>query len=115
MTTTAETVRYAGDRGEIIRALKETYTSEMTPLRTLLGTLDLLRVSLSQEDLEFHLTYLSDRGYVRIWRAREMPGYRRDRRGPVWWKPETIMFAHLLPRGLNLLDGQVEEDPGVRF
>jgi DNA-binding transcriptional ArsR family regulator len=107
--------RKANERGVIIRTLREDYTAEMTSVRSLIGALDLQGISLSHEDLSFHLQLLADAGYIRIWRARELPGYRKDRRVGSFVRPETIMFAKLLPLGLRLLDGLAAEDPQVRF
>lgn len=106
-------MRYAHIRGDILRTLKEDYTAAMTSVRDLQGALDAQGTSLSREDLEFHLTYLADQEYVRIWRASDMPGFRRDRPGLV--KADTMMFGKLLPKGLQLLDGLVTADPAVRF
>jgi hypothetical protein len=115
MQTEIEKARHAHERGEIIRTLKADYSSEMTALSGLRRALDLQGISLSQQDLEFHLTYLEEQGYARVWRARDLPGHRLDRQVPGWMKAGTIMFAKLLPRGLQLLDGLVGEDPSVAF
>jgi hypothetical protein len=115
MQTDVERARHMRERGDILRTLKEDYRSEMTSLRSLLGALDAQGMSLAPEGLEFHLTYLEAQGYVRLWRAKDMPGYRRDRHGRNWQKPDAIQFAKLLPRGLQLIDGQVAEDPLVIF
>jgi hypothetical protein len=103
------------ERGNVLLVLKEDYRREMTSVRNLLGTLDALGISLSEEDLAFHLIYLSDQGYLRVLRAKDMPNYRRDRRLPGWEKPETIQFIKLFPKGLQLIDGVIPEDPHVRF
>ncbi len=115
MSTEVDQARHAHERGVIIRTLKEDYTSSMTSVRSLVGALDLQGISLASKDLEFHLIYLSDAGYVRVWRAKEMPGYRKDRRASGWIKGDTIMFARLTPKGLQLLDGLIPEDPLVLF
>lgn len=108
-----EKQRHALERGDILRTLKEDYQSSMTPVRTLRGALDAQGVSLSHDDLAFHLSYLSDGGYVRLWRARDLPGFRSDRER--FLKPDAVMFAKLLPKGLQLLDGLIAEDPSVKF
>jgi hypothetical protein len=108
-----EQQRHAVERGQVLRVLHEDYCNEMTSVRTLQGTLDALGVFLSQDGLEFHLTYLEAQGYLRIWRAKDTPGWRSDRAGRV--KPNQMMFAKLLPKGLQLLDGLTPEDPMVRF
>jgi hypothetical protein len=110
-----ERERHNRERGDILLVLKEDYQREMTSTHNLLGTLDALGSALSEEDLAFHLTHLAGQGYLRILRAREMPGYRTDRRLPGWEKPESIKFVKLLPKGLQLLDGVIPEDPHVKF
>jgi len=110
-----EGMRHARERGDLLRVLKEDYQRGMTSVRNLLGTLDTLNISLSEEDLAFHLMYLADQGYLRLVRVKDTPGYRADRRIAGWEKPETIKFAMLLPKGLQLIDGLVAEDPLVKF
>ncbi|SRR5581483_4572724 len=109
-----EKARHANERGEILRALKQDFTSEMTSVRNLRGALDLLRMPMSIEALEFHLNYLAAQGYIDIWRARDLPR-RRDRQESGWVAPDTILFAKLRPKGLQLIDGQTAEDPLVSF
>jgi len=108
-----EQARWAGERGNVLRTLKESYVQEMTSVGSLIRVLDAQGTSLSQEDLEFHLRYLVDQGYLQIWRARDMAGFRADRPSRV--KPSTMMFARLLPKGLQLIDGLIAEDPSVAF
>ena len=115
MMADLEKQRHAAERGDLLRTLKEDYTAEMTSTRSLLRALDAQGIALSQEGLGFHLTYLEEQGYIKAWRAREMPGARKDRRMKGWTKPETVMFAKLLPKGLQLIDGLIEEDPLVTF
>ncbi len=110
-----EQVRHAHERGDILRTLKEDYRAEMTATWSLVGALDAQGVSLSMEDLTFHLEYLAEQEYVRIWRQRDLPGARRDRRAAGWRAPATIIFAKLLPKGLQLMDGKIAEDPLVSF
>ncbi len=105
--------RHALERGEILRTLKEDYSARMTSVLTLLRALDALGTSLTPDGLGFHLELLAERGYVKVWRARDTPGYRRDR--PSADKPETIKFAKLMAKGLELIDGLIAEDPLVAF
>lgn len=105
--------RYARERGEILRTLKEDYSARMTSMLTLLRALDVLGVSLAPEGLGFHLQYLEEQGYVRVWRAKDMPGYRRDRASSG--RPDDIKFAKLSAKGLQLIDGLIVEDPAVAF
>ena len=107
--------RHDRERGDVLRVLKEDYQRELTSARNLVGTLDALGLPLSEEDLAFHLIYLSDQGYVRVLRVKDMPSYRTDRRLAGWENPETIKFVKLLPKGLQLIDGLIAEDPSVKF
>ena len=115
MQSEIEQARHARERGDILRTLKEDYTNEMTSTRSLLGALDAQGMSLSEDALDFHLVDLELAGYVRIWRMRDTAGYRSDRHGPRWRKPDSIMFCRLLTKGLRLIDGLIEADPGVVF
>jgi len=113
--TETERVQKSIERGEILRVLKESFTLTLTSVRTLQGALDALGISLSTEDLGFHLTYLAEQGYIEITRVKDLPGYRHDRPILGWEKPDAIRFARLRPKGLQLLDGLIPEDPSVRF
>jgi hypothetical protein len=104
--------RHAEERGAILTTLKAAYGSEMTSTRTLWRVLNGARVPVSEEGLQFSLTYLADQGYIKVWRVRDTPGWRPDRPGP---RADVIVFARLLPRGLLLVDGQAEADPKVSF
>ena len=115
MQSELERGRHCRERGDILRTLKEDYQRGTTSVRNLLGTLDALGVSLSEDDLAFHLIYLADQGYAQIVRVRDMPVHRKDRRLPGWEKPDTIKFVRLLPKGLQLIDGVIPEDPSVAF
>jgi hypothetical protein len=113
MAQTLDNVRHARERGTILQALQQEYSGRMTRAADLAGALDLLGYPMSMEDLGFHLVYLSDEGYVKITRAAETAGYRRDRVGAG--DPDAIVFCKLLPRGLRLIDGAEPENAGVRF
>ncbi len=115
MTGEIESVRHAHERGDILRVLKEDYQQEMTGVRTLIRSLDLMNVPLSYDGLVFHLQYLETSGYVQLWRNRDLPSFRRDRTQAGSAKPSSIMFSKLLPKGLQLLDGLIPEDPSVAF
>jgi predicted ArsR family transcriptional regulator len=105
--------RHAEERGNILRLLKEEYTAVQITVGTLFHSMDMSGYTVSPEALRFHLQYLADQGYVQIARNRDMPGWRQDRM-PLG-SPDEIRFAKLLPRGLMLLDGRIDEDPMVRF
>ena len=98
----------------ILRTLREDYTSIMTSVASLAHALDSIRVSLSPESMDFHLVYLFDQGYIQIWRAKDMPRFRTDRTAG-WTEASRIMFAKLLPLGVQLIDGDVPADPKVNF
>ena len=113
MAQALDNVRHARERGTILRALQQEYSGRMTRVADLAGAMDLLGYPMSMEDLGFHLVYLSDDGYVRIVRASETAGYRRDRLGAG--SPDAIVFCKLLPKGLRLIDGAEPENAGVKF
>lgn len=108
-----EHLRHAEQRGGIIRCLREDYSAAMTGVSALASAMDMLGYPMSSETLTFHLNYLADSGFIRIWRNRDMPNSRPDRR-PIG-DPEIVRFAKLLPHGLHLLDGLIAADPGVKF
>ena len=105
--------RHAEQRGNLLRLLKENYTIGLTTVNSLAGAMDILGQSMSLESLRFQLQYLADQGYVKLLRNRDMPGWRADR--ITLGRADEVRFAKLLPKGLMLLDGRVEEDPMVRF
>jgi hypothetical protein len=113
MMTEIEQARHVRERGDILRTLKEDYLAEMTSVGSLARALDAQGISLSPEGLEFHLIYLEQQEYLWIWRMRDLPQARRDRRPRV--KLDAIMFTKLRPKGLQLIDGQIPEDPLVAF
>jgi hypothetical protein len=106
--TQLDSERHNLERGLVLRALCEDYAREMTGVASLARSL----APVSAESLNLYLTYLSQQGYVAIWRAREMPSFRDDR---AWLDPSAIVFAKLMPKGLQLLDGDLDSDPKVAF
>ena len=108
-----ERARHAEERGAILLALSQDYSSRMTSVRALARALDLTGHPMRPEGLQFSLTYLAECDYIRIWRAEELPGWRSDRMNDT--RGDTIVFARLLARGLQLIDGQVAPDPSVIF
>ena len=108
-----EEARHARERGAILEALKQGYDQEMVSTGTLAATLNMLGQPMTRTSLQFSLTLLADSGYVKIWRARDTPAWRPDRQNDV--RPDAIVFARLLPRGLSLIDGRIEYDPNVSF
>lgn len=109
-----EKQRHAVERGAILQTLAQDFTSEMTSVKVLRYSLDAQNISLSMEGLAFHLAYLEASKYVKLWRAKNVPGYRFDRVSGSQ-KPDTIMFAKLTPEGLKLVDGVIAADPLVTF
>ena len=105
--------RHAEERGAILCALKQEYGSSMVAMRTLAAALNLTGYPLTNASLQFSLTLLADCAYVRTWTARDMGIWRPDRANEM--RPETIVFAKLLPKGLSLVDGKIEPDPNVSF
>jgi hypothetical protein len=105
--------RHAEERGQVLEALKQNYRAPMTSVRSLAGALDLVGYPMTSSGLEFHLVYLADAGYLRIWRANDLPQYRQDRQHDR--RADAILFARLTPRGLQLIDGLERPDPSVRF
>ena len=106
-------VRKARERGDILQMLKEDYTTPMTGVNVLRRALDSLNTCLSPDDLDFHLVYLFDQEYVRIWRRKDLPGFRRDRAQDA--DADQILFVRLTARGLQLVDGEIKEDQKVAF
>jgi len=113
MMADLEDLRHRSERGQILKALKEDYARAMTSMANLLGVLDAIAIHLDFEGLTFHLKYLAEQGYVQAWHAKDLPGYRRDRRSQG--KPDDIRFVRLSAKGLQLLDGRIAEDPMVDF
>ena len=105
--------RHAEERGIILRVLAEDYIRPMTSMGSLQRTLDALGHSLGMETLSWHLHYLSDQGYIRVWRTKDMPNFRTDR--AYSGSAEELRFARLLPLGAQLNDGVAPVDPKVRF
>lgn len=109
-----ENLRHAETRGKLLSILAEDYTRNMTTIGTLAGALDASGFSLTEDKLHFHLLYLEDSGYIRLWRNADMPSFRSDR-GFSNATRDTIRFARLTPRGLQLVDGDGAADPKVKF
>lgn len=108
-----EQARHALERGGILSCLHGDYSSRMTSVNALQSAMDMLGYPMSTGTLAFHLHYLRDSGYLQIWTTRDLAGFRADRAGSG--DPETVKFAKLLPRGIQLIDGAVAADPLVRF
>ena len=107
--------RHSNERGMILRTLMEDYASLMTSVKALGRALDSMGISVSPESLDVHLMYLSQQGYLQIWRAGDMPQFRSDRTALRWVAPSAIMFARLTAKGMQLIDGDIPSDPKVAF
>jgi len=114
MASEVERARHALEKGKLLEVLREAYGQAPMLTATIARVMDRLGFPMSGTGLQFALQYLADKGYARIVRAREVPGYRHDRlkEGD---SPETIVLAALMPLGLQLIDGNVPEDPQVAF
>lgn len=103
--------RSAG-RGKILQVLLEDYVTERTRIGMLIQALP----DRSPQEVYFDLTYLEQQEYVRVWRERDLELHRRDRMpDDDDWKPSDMVFAKLLPRGLQLVEGAIPGDPLVVF
>jgi len=105
-----ELLRHAEERGRILQLLADT---EMSSVGSLLPGLELSGYVISPESMLSHCRYLQQSGYIRVVRTRDLPGWRADRRPEG--NPDEPRFAALLPKGLQLVSGQIEADPMVRF
>lgn len=108
-----ELMRHAAEKGAVLTALAQEYAREMVSVRSLYGALEITGTPMSMEGLQWALNYLADSGYVRIWRLKDLPTHRADRMMPG--NVDTIVFAKLLPLGVQLMDGRAPADPGIRF
>jgi hypothetical protein len=113
MISEMEHARHAAQRGTILETLRHDYCSEMTSVKSLSRALFMLGQAITAEGLQFHLSLLSDGGYVKIWRHKELPTFRPDRETDV--AADRIAFVRLKPRGLQLIDGKIPADPDVSF
>jgi hypothetical protein len=105
--------RHSQERGSILLALKAGYGRERVTLGELASTLNMVGSPMTAESLQFSLSLLADCEYIKIWRAKAVGKWRKDRVNDV--DPDAILAARLLPRGLQLIDGQIEADPQVTF
>ena len=108
-----EDARHAEQRGAILQALRQDYTSKMTSVKALSRALDLLGYSMTFGTFQFSLNLLADSGYIAIWRADDTPMWRADRLNDT--ARDTILFVRMTPKGLQLLDGRIAADPSVSF
>jgi hypothetical protein len=110
---TIDRERQARRKGDILRILLQDYRRNMTSVRALNGALDMLGEPVGPDSMQWDLIYLADQEYIKIWRVKDRPGFRHDRQSSE--DPEIIEFAKLMPKGIQLLDGNAAEDPQVKF
>jgi hypothetical protein len=110
--TEMEEARHARERGAIMEALKQGQM-EMVSIGSLAATLNMVGQPMTRQSLQFSLVLLADSGYVQITRAKDTPAWRPDRANDA--RPEAVVFAKLLPRGLMLIDGRIAADPLIVF
>lgn len=100
---TKSELRHEVERGEIIRYLAEAGFSPVT-FRALISYLDYSGYSVTEEGLEFHLRYLTQKGFIKIEEERHKAG-----------EKQRILFAEINPAGVDLLDQRKRGDTGIRF
>ena len=109
-----ELQRLSETRGAILALLATEYGGTTVTVGALAAALAMHGYGVnSAAELQRHLGYLADQGYIEAKRAKEMPGYRHDRSLPG--TGERIVMVKLNPAGLQLFDGLAPEDPAVRF
>lgn len=108
-----EQQRHAEEKGKILTILHEQYGNQLTTVRSLVGTMDLMGFPMSRDTVRFALQYLQDRGYIEVRRTRDQPGYRSDRE----WEgdPNAPVTVGLRADGVLLINGQMPADPAVIF
>ena len=109
-----ERARHALEKGAILRVLQDAYGGPALMVSALGVVLDNLGFPMSPAGLQFALTYLAESGYARVVRAKDVPGFRRDRMRPGD-TVDTVVMAKLTPLGLRLVDGNAPEDGNIRF
>jgi len=91
------------ERGEILRYLAEVYPRAATP-RTLQHHLDYVGYAVTADDLDFHLGYLAQKGFLEVETYPTDVGEERE-----------IRVLRITPAGIDLLDRRRKGEPGVRF
>ncbi len=91
------------ERGEILRYLAEVYPRRITP-RTLQHHLDYAGYTVSEDDLDFHLGYLVEKGFVEVDVLEREAG-----------KQPHVRVVKITPAGIDLLDRRRKGETGVRF
>ena len=103
-------------RGRILQVLKDNGAlGAAMSFGLLLRTLDTLGLSLSARELAARLDYLSGKEYLDPKRRKDMPGYDRDRGRVGGGRPNDIIAVKLTPKGQDLVDANIDQDPGIDF
>ncbi len=87
-------------RGKVLYYLALIYPQAAT-LPLLQGELDIFGYAVPQEELEFHLAYLQEKGFVSVERAR----------GPK--SPREVTLVKITAQGIDYYDGRLPADEGV--
>lgn len=93
--------RHRTERGMILRLLAAGNQSRFVPRGALMRMMDRSGYPVSSQGLEFHLSYLTEQGYLTAKLARDVPGHLDlDSR----LAPDDIVFVKLAAKGLQLLN-----------
>lgn len=108
----AHTERY--ERGEILTMLNSN-AGRATGMGLLRVSLDQVGVSLSINELKTRLCYLEEKGYVELRRRKDIPGYHRKLDEPGGGRANDLVTAKLTAKGIDLVEGNIPNDPGIGF
>ena len=87
-------------RGKMLYYLALIYPQAAT-LPLLQGELDIFGYAVPLEELEFHLAYLEEKGFVSVERARGPKSHRE------------VTLAKITAKGIDYYDGRIPADEGV--
>lgn len=88
-------------RGEILNVLRMNYPGMLSE-KQVISWLEQLGY-VTYENIKEYLEYLQDKGYISI-EVRRIKSFRQEN--------TTIK---LTPKGVDLMEGNIEEDPGIEF
>jgi hypothetical protein len=100
-TSELERDRLAAQRGQILRYLSVCKDRRATPVM-LRNHLRRYQMPVTEETMNWHLTFLEEQGYVRVSRSRVDSH-----------SPDFIAWVELTVRGVNRVDGCDLNDDGV--
>lgn len=99
--------------GLILRLLEANRGLEIAmDFETLHDSLDLRGKPTAPHKLRDLLGYMAGKGYVELTRLRDVIGNRLPKSGDA--SLDHIQTVKLTPKGKDLLDGTIEDDPGIR-